>query len=30
MFMYKVIDGLGDLANYAQRVGYQLELMLAR
>lgn len=30
IFMYKVIDGLGDLANYAQRVGYQLELMLAR
>lgn len=30
MFMYRVIDGLGDLANYAQRVGYQLELMLAR
>lgn len=30
IFMYKAIDGLGDLANYAQRVGYQLELMLAR
>lgn len=30
MFMYRIIDGLGELANYAQRVGGQIELMLAR
>jgi len=30
MFMYKVIDWIGDLADNAQRVGSRLELMLAR
>lgn len=30
MFMYKVIDWIGDLADIAQRVGSRLELMLAR
>lgn len=30
MFMYKVIDWIGDLADLAQRVGSRLELMLAR
>ncbi len=30
MFLYKVIDGIGDLADRAQRVGSRLELMLAR
>lgn len=30
MFMYRVIDWIGDLADLAQRVGSRLELMLAR
>ncbi len=30
MFMYKIIDWIGDLADKAQRVGSRLELMLAR
>ncbi|WP_126457064.1 TIGR00153 family protein [Sulfuriflexus mobilis] len=30
MFLYKVIDWVGDLADLAQRVGSRLELMLAR
>ena len=30
IFLYKVIDTVGELANYAQRVGSRLELMLAR
>jgi predicted phosphate transport protein (TIGR00153 family) len=30
MFLYKVIDWIGDLADLAQRVGSRLELMLAR
>lgn len=30
MFMYKVIDGIGELADRAQRVGSRLQLMLAR
>ena len=30
MFMYKVIDWIGDLADIAQRVGSRLELMLAK
>ena len=30
MFMYRVIDGIGDLADLSQRVGSRLELMLAR
>jgi predicted phosphate transport protein (TIGR00153 family) len=30
MFLYKVIDTVGGLADYAQRVGSRLELMLAR
>ena len=30
MFLYKVIDAVGELANRAQRVGSRLELMLAR
>ncbi len=30
MFMYKVIDGIGELADRAQRVGSRLQIMLAR
>ncbi|MEE9342245.1 MAG: TIGR00153 family protein [Gammaproteobacteria bacterium] len=30
MFMYKIIEGIGELADRAQRVGSRLELMLAR
>lgn len=30
MFMYKIIDGIGDLGDLSQRVGSRLELMLAR
>ena len=30
MFMYRVIDGIGDLGDLSQRVGSRLELMLAR
>lgn len=30
MFLYRVIDWVGDLADLAQRVGSRLELMLAR
>lgn len=30
MFLYEVIDWIGDLADIAQRVGSRLELMLAR
>jgi predicted phosphate transport protein (TIGR00153 family) len=30
MFMYKVIDATGDVADLAQRVGSRLQLMLAR
>lgn len=30
MFMYRIIDWIGDLADLAQRVGSRLELMLAR
>ena len=30
MFMYRVLDLIGDLADLAQRVGSRLELMLAR
>ena len=30
IFLYKVIDWIGDLGDYAQRVGSRLELMLAR
>lgn len=30
MFMYRVIDHIGDLADEAQRVGSRLQLMLAR
>ena len=30
IFLYKVIDTVGKLADYAQRVGSRLELMLAR
>lgn len=30
IFMYKVLDGVGDLGDLSQRVGSRLELMLAR
>jgi hypothetical protein len=30
MFMYRVIDWIGDLGDLSQRVGSRLELMLAR
>jgi len=30
MFLYKVIDGTGDLADLAERVGSRLQLLLAR
>lgn len=30
MFMYKVIEGIGDVADISQRVGSRLQLMLAR
>ena len=29
MFLYRVIDWIGDLADHAQRVGHRLEMMLA-
>ena len=30
MFLYKVIDGIGDLADRAQKVGSRLQLLIAR
>lgn len=30
MFLYKVLENIGDLADQADRVGARLELMLAR
>ena len=30
IFMYKIIDWIGELADRAQRVGSRMELMLAR
>jgi uncharacterized protein Yka (UPF0111/DUF47 family) len=30
MFLYKIIDWIGDLADRAQQVGSRLELLLAR
>ena len=30
MFLYKVIDWIGELGDLAQRVGSRLELMMAR
>ena len=30
IFLYRVIDRIGELADYAQRVGHRLEIMLAR
>jgi len=30
MFLYKIIEGVGDLADQSQRVGSRLQLMLAR
>ena len=30
MFLYKVIDGIGDLADRAQRVGSRLQVLIAR
>ena len=30
MFLYRVIDWIGDLADHAQRVGHRLEMMLAK
>jgi uncharacterized protein Yka (UPF0111/DUF47 family) len=30
MFMYKLLERTGDLANFAERVGSRLQLMLAR
>jgi len=30
MFLYRVIQGVGDVADIAQRVGARLELLLAR
>jgi len=30
MFMYKIIEGIGDVADISQRVGSRLQLMLAR
>ena len=30
MFIYRVIEWIGDLADLAQRVGSRLEIMLAR
>ncbi|MEE8057904.1 MAG: TIGR00153 family protein [Pseudomonadales bacterium] len=30
MFLYKVIDGIGDLADRAQKVGNRLQLLIAR
>lgn len=30
MFLYRVIDGIGDLANAAQRVGSRLQMLIAR
>ncbi|MCZ6640419.1 MAG: TIGR00153 family protein [Gammaproteobacteria bacterium] len=30
MFLYRVIDWVGDLADHAQRVGHRLEMMLAK
>ena len=30
MFMYRIIERIGDLANAAQRVGHRIDLLLAR
>ena len=30
MFLYKILEWVGDLADIAERVGSRLELMLAR
>jgi uncharacterized protein Yka (UPF0111/DUF47 family) len=30
MFLYKIIDNIGELANTSQRVGSRLLLLLAR
>ncbi len=30
MFLYKILEWVGDLADQAERVGARLELMLAR
>jgi uncharacterized protein Yka (UPF0111/DUF47 family) len=30
MFLYRIIEGVGEVADLAQRVGSRLELMLAR
>ena len=30
IFLYRIIDRIGDLADNAQRVGHRLEMMLAR
>ena len=30
MFLYRVIDWIGDLADHAQRVGHRLEMKLAK
>ena len=30
MFLYQVIDGIGDLANYSQKVGHRLQLVISR
>ncbi len=30
IFLYRVIDRIGELADHAQRVGHRLEMMLAR
>ena len=30
IFLYKIIDQIGDLANRAQRIGSRLQLLLAR
>ncbi|MDH5408268.1 MAG: DUF47 family protein, partial [Gammaproteobacteria bacterium] len=30
MFMYKILDWIGDLGDLSQRVGSRLELLLAR
>jgi uncharacterized protein len=30
IFMYKIIEWIGDLADVAKRVGHRLELLLAK
>ena len=30
IFLYKIIDGVGDLANAAQQVGSRLQILIAR